>query len=132
MRAPKKRDFFVNIFQKVPKNGYGFFKQIGAKQCVGMGELKNQFGRPKKKVVKFFNFFLKIRPPPIEKILDPPLLQNIVQVNLFPFDSQKKVFFTIKIPTIYLNTIFKRFAIIFLENKPFLKFVGLRKGLTLI
>ena len=36
---------------------------------------KNQFGRSKKKkkVVIIFEFFLKIRPPPLEKILDPPL-----------------------------------------------------------
>ena len=31
-RAPKKRDFFVKIFQKVPKNGFFdyFFKACGA------------------------------------------------------------------------------------------------------
>ena len=31
-RAPKKRDFFVNIFQKLPKNGFfdGFFKNLPA------------------------------------------------------------------------------------------------------
>ena len=37
---------------------------------------ENQFVRPKKKkkVVKIFENFLKIRPPPLKKILDPPLL----------------------------------------------------------
>ena len=35
---------------------------------------ENQFGRPKKKVLKFFENFLKIRPTPLEKILDPPLV----------------------------------------------------------
>ena len=35
-RAPKKRDFFVNIFQKVPKNGFFdcFFKNLSAAQKI--------------------------------------------------------------------------------------------------
>ena len=40
---------------------------------------KNQFGRPKKKVVKILEIFLKIRPPPLEKILDPPLPRNEIK-----------------------------------------------------
>ena len=35
-RAPKKRDFFVNIFQKVPKNGFFdcFFKNLPTAQKI--------------------------------------------------------------------------------------------------
>ena len=35
-RAPKKRDFFVNIFQKLPKNGFFdcFFKNLPAAQKI--------------------------------------------------------------------------------------------------
>ena len=35
-RAPKKRDFFVKIFQKVPKNGFFdcFFKNLPAAQII--------------------------------------------------------------------------------------------------
>ena len=35
-RAPKKRDFFVKIFQKVPKNGFFdcFFKNLPAAQKI--------------------------------------------------------------------------------------------------
>ena len=75
--APKKRDFLVNIFQKVPKNC--FFDCFFFKICLRRRKFsqnrgktmlwessKNQFGRPKKKVVKIFDFFLKIRPPPRE------------------------------------------------------------------
>ena len=82
-RAPKKRKIFVKIFQKVPKNGFFdcFFKKFSKsrKFCQGRGKTvlwkssKNQFGRPTK--TKGRQNFLKIRPPPppLEKILDPPL-----------------------------------------------------------
>ena len=43
--------------------------------------------------------------------------------------DKKRSFLLYKIPTSYLKTIFKQF---FLEIIPFIKFVGLRKGLTLI
>ena len=67
-RAPKKRDFFVKIFQKLPKNGFFdcFFSKICLRrrkfcQIRGKSVLwkssKNQFGRPKKKRSKFWNFF---------------------------------------------------------------------------
>ena len=36
----------------------------------------------KKKVVKILENFLKIRPPPLEKILDPPLVVICFQINL--------------------------------------------------
>ena len=87
-RAPKKRNFLVKIFQKLPKNAYfGLFfpnfacraenlAQIGIKQCFGKSS-ENQFGRPKKKGRQNFQKFLKIRPPPLEKILDPPLLSVV-------------------------------------------------------
>ena len=69
-RAPKKRNFFAKIFQKVPKNG--FFDKIGAKTVLWESS-KNQFGRPKKKKrsSKFWKIFRKSAP--LEKILDPPL-----------------------------------------------------------
>ena len=35
---------------------------------------ENEFGRPKNKVDKILEI-LKIRPPPLEKILDPPLVK---------------------------------------------------------
>ena len=39
---------------------------------------ENQFSRPKKQVDIIFKFFLKVRPPPpLEKILDSPLLCSI-------------------------------------------------------
>ena len=68
-RAPKKLNFLVKIFQKVPKNAFFacFFKNlpVARKILPNWGKtvlleiLKNQFGRPKKKA--------------LEKILDPPL-----------------------------------------------------------
>ena len=55
-RAPKKRYFFVKIFQKVPKNGFFdcFFKNFrklsqNRGKTVLWESSKNQFGRPKKK-----------------------------------------------------------------------------------
>ena len=58
-RAPKKRDFFVKIFQKLPQNGFSdCFSKICLRRrkfCQSRGKTvlwessKNQFGRPKKK-----------------------------------------------------------------------------------
>ena len=70
-RAPKKRDFFVKIFQKVPKNGFlTVFSKICLRRrkfCQNRGKTvlwessKNQFGRPtKKKVVKIFEYIDKV------------------------------------------------------------------------
>ena len=101
MRA-EKRNFLVKIFQKVPKNALFdcfFFKNLsaaqkilpkmGAKQCFGRAQ-KNQFDRPKKKkVVKIFDFFMKVRPPP-ENILDPHLHQWICYKQTTPSKSTEK------------------------------------------
>ena len=78
-RAPKKkRNFFVKIFQKVPKNGFFWlffqkfasgaenFAKIGAKQCFGRARKINLVDL-KKKVVKILENFSKIRPPPSRK-----------------------------------------------------------------
>ena len=66
-RAPKKRNFFVNIFQKVPKNASLdlFFEKI-CLQCRQFGQngvfivilesSENQFGRPKKNRQNFHFF----------------------------------------------------------------------------
>ena len=83
-RAPKKRDFFVKIFQKVAKNwlfwqffqklacGAENFAKIGAKQCFGRAQKINLVDL-KKRSSKFLKFFWKSAPP-LEKILDPPLV----------------------------------------------------------
>ena len=68
-RAPKKLTFLVNIFQKVPKNS--FFSKFCWCRNFGQNRVflvlwensENQFGRPRKKVEKIFESFLKIRPP---------------------------------------------------------------------
>ena len=90
-----KRNFLVKIFQKVPKNAFFdcfFSSKICLRRrkfCQSRGKTvfwessKNQFGRPKKKAVKIFDFFLKIRPP-LEKILDMPLFRI---VNFVPTES---------------------------------------------
>ena len=72
-RAPKKRDFVVNIFQKVSKNGFlTVFSKVclqGKKFCQNRGKKvlwessKNQYGRLKNKL----EIFLKIRPLPSRK-----------------------------------------------------------------
>ena len=79
--APKKRDFLVSIFQKVPKNAFfGLFSKICLRRRK-LGQIwvfivvsvssQNQFGRPKK------NDQQKINPPPLEKFLDPRLLAMV-------------------------------------------------------
>ena len=67
------------IFRALPKHGFvpisaKFLAEIGTKPCFGRARKINLVDL-KKKVVKIFENFLKIRPPPLEKILDPPLLQ---------------------------------------------------------
>ena len=70
-REPKKRNFLVKIFQKVPKNAFldcfffqkfacnaESFGKIGAKQC---------FGRAQKRSSKFSISFWKSAPPPSRK-----------------------------------------------------------------
>ena len=98
-RAPKKRDFFVKIFQNCPKTAFltvfskiclrrRKFSQSRAKTVLWESS-KNQFGRPKKKkkVVKILENFLKIRPP-LEKILDPPLIELVADPRVFATCSQ--------------------------------------------
>ena len=50
-RAPKKRNFLVKIFRKLPKNAF-----FGVFIVIWEGS-ENQLGRPKKKVDKIFDFF---------------------------------------------------------------------------
>ena len=92
-RAPKNAICFLKIFQKV----YFFtvFSKICLRRkkfCQNRGKTvlwessKSQFGRPKKKV-KILENFLKIRPPPpLEKILDPPL--KLLMANWFDLFCQ--------------------------------------------
>ena len=74
-RAPKKRDFLSQFSKKMFKNAQIdlFFQKFacGAEHLAKHGVFlllyessENQFGRPKKKVIKIFENFLKIRPPP--------------------------------------------------------------------
>ena len=73
-RAPKKNAIFLSkFFKKCPKTAFlTVFSKIclwRRKFCQSTGKTvlwessKNQFGRPKKKVVKVLENFLKIRPP---------------------------------------------------------------------
>ena len=67
MRAKKKHDFFVKIFQKGLKNGLFdlFFWNnflFGA-----LGELGKSIWSAQKIVAKIFEFFLKNRPPSSRK-----------------------------------------------------------------
>ena len=79
---PKKRNFLVKFFEKkVPKNAFfGLFlsKWLRRRKFIQNRVLilicessENQFGRPKKRVDKFFDFIKN--PPLLEKILNPPL-----------------------------------------------------------
>ena len=60
-RAPKKRDFFVKIFQNVPKNGFFdcFSKnfKIGANQCFRRAQKIYLVDLKKKRSSKFSIFF---------------------------------------------------------------------------
>ena len=47
--------------------------------------MKNQFGRPKKKGRQNFRIFFENpqpSPPPLEKILDPPLIRIIIRIGI--------------------------------------------------
>ena len=99
-RAPKKNAIFLSkFFKKCPKTAFlTVFSKIRLRRrkfCQNRGKTvlwessKNQFGRPKKKkkVVKILENFLKIRPPPLEKILDLPaelkknVCASIIRIN---------------------------------------------------
>ena len=78
-RAPKKRDFLIETFQKVPKNAFCglFFKNLPAAGQIWVFVVvsessQNQFGRPKKKVDNIFKKMLTIPPPPREIPRSPP------------------------------------------------------------
>ena len=63
-RAPKKRNFFVKIFQKVPKNGFfDCFVKVGARQCFGRARKINLVDLKKKRSSKFWKIFRKSAPP---------------------------------------------------------------------
>ena len=88
-RAPKKRNFFLSKFlKKLPKNAFfGLFFQNFASGAKNLAKIyrtvlwessKNQFGRTKEKSLQNIReVFWKSAPPPppLEKILDPPLLE---------------------------------------------------------
>ena len=72
----EKRDFSVDIFQKVPKNAFLAFFKICLRRrtfyqikvfIVVWESSEKQFGRPKKKVDKIFKFFSE-NPPPTRQI----------------------------------------------------------------
>ena len=92
-RAPKKRDFFIKIFQKESKNAFfGLFSQnvgcgaenlgkTGTKSCLGRAQKINSLDLKKSQ-----QNFLKIRP--LKKILDPPLIYRQM-MPLFWFKNCK-------------------------------------------
>ena len=80
----EKRVLTFEIFQKFPKNAFfglfsnmclrrRIFGQITIFTMVKEESSENQYSRPKKKNMST-NFFLKIRPPPLEKFFGPRLL----------------------------------------------------------
>ena len=82
----KKCEFLVKFFQKDPKNDFFFclFSNICLRRrkfnqnevfIVIWESSKNHLVRPKKKFDKIFEIFFENSPPPLEKILDPPLSQ---------------------------------------------------------
>ena len=91
-RAPKKPNFSVKIFQKVPKNAFfGLFFQnsaCGAKNLTKIGT-KPCFGRARKiNLVDLKNFFLKIRPPPRENPRSAP-----IQCTVWPRNEEVFILF---------------------------------------
>ena len=80
-REPKKTQIFCQNFsksaQKASLTGAENFAKIGAKQCFGRARKINLVDlKKKKKVVKILENFSKIRPP-LDKILDPPLIRDL-------------------------------------------------------
>ena len=78
MRAPRKRHF-LSKFSKVPKTPFlacSFYIKLPFFETglfSALGELGKQFDRSKKRSTILSKFFLSKPPPPLEKILDPPL-----------------------------------------------------------
>ena len=96
-RAPKKNAcfFLSKFFKKCPKTA---FLTVFSKICLRRRKFsqnrgktvlwestKNQFVRPKKKVVKIFEFFLKITPPPPP----PPSRKSLIRPCSFSNTMQK-------------------------------------------
>ena len=88
-RAPKKNAIFLStFFKKCPKTAFltvfskickrrrKFYQNMG--KTVLRESSKNQFDRPKKKKGRQnFGKFFENPPPPLEKILDPPLIVRL-------------------------------------------------------
>ena len=84
-RAPKKTRFFCQNFSKSAQKrlfllffqkfacGAEHLAKIGAKHCFGRALKINLVDLKKKKSRPNFRIFFKNPPPPLEKILDPPL-----------------------------------------------------------
>ena len=85
-RQKKTRFFLSKFFKKCPKTAFlTVFSKICLRRrkfCQNRGKTvlwessKNQFGRPKKKVVKILEIFLKIPPPPRENPRSAPALKS--------------------------------------------------------
>ena len=89
-RAPKNAIFLSKFFKKCPKTA---FLTVFSKICLRRRKFsqnrgktvlwessKNQFGRPKKKGSQNFGKFFE-NPPPLEKILDPPLTVKLIYIS---------------------------------------------------
>ena len=92
-RAPKKNAIFCQIFSKNAQKR--LFLTVFPKICLRRGNLsqnrgktvlwessKNQFSRPKKKGRQNFGKFFENPPPPLEKILDPPMVWVLQKLAL--------------------------------------------------
>ena len=80
-RAKKTKLFFIKILPKVSKNA--FFRPVFSKLC----QRRRKFGQNRVsfsalKGRQHFWIFSKIRPPPLEKIQDPPLIADYSHVYL--------------------------------------------------
>ena len=69
--SKKAQKQFFECFSKICLRRWKFSQNRG-KTVLGESS-KNQFGRPKKRSSKFLNYFFENPPPPLKKILDPPL-----------------------------------------------------------
>ena len=96
----EKRDFLVKIFQKVPKNAFFglFFQNYGRARKINLIDLK-------KRSAKFFENPNTPPPPPypLEKILDPPLYPNTVDME----EAEQNVELSTRVPIkIYLSMVY--------------------------
>ena len=72
---------FFNCFSKFCLRRRKFFLNRGKTMLWEIS--KNQFGRPKKKGRQNFRKFFENPPPPLEKILDPPLAKMVCSKYVF-------------------------------------------------